>query len=124
MSGYKHMWAEVQWECFLIEYISIRSGRKLIKFTLRNMVCLEDRLLVALYERLHRFYSPFQKAVINSPGKDLVLIDTNNNELHLNGCHCGAEPGTEASFLILNHSGFQVSRTWIDKAQAFYLQKS
>ena len=123
MNGYKHMSATVQWDGFLIEYICIRSGREHIKFTLRNAVCLEDQPLVTLYKKLHRFYGPLTKAAINAPGKDLVLIDINNNELHLNGCHGGTQPGTEASFLILNQSGFQVSRTWVGKAQAFYLQK-
>lgn len=123
MSEYKQITATVQWHGFLIEYSTIRNGQERIKFALRNIICLEDQLLVTLYKKLYRFYSPFRKAAINAPGKDLVLIDINNNELHLNGCHCGTKPGTEASFLILNQSGFQVSRTWIDKAQAFYLQK-
>ncbi|NLO01567.1 MAG: hypothetical protein GX126_04495 [Bacteroidales bacterium] len=117
------MSATVRWDGFLIEYITIRNGKERIKITMRNLVCLEDQLLMTLYEKLRLFYSPFRTAAINAPGKDLILIDINNNELHLNGCHCGTEPGTEASFLILNRSGFKVSRTWLGKARAFFIQK-
>lgn len=123
MSGYKHMSSAVQWDGFLIEYITIRNGEERIKFIMGNTICLEDHLLVTLYEKLRRFYGPFISAMIDAPGKDLVLTDINNNELHLNGCSCGSGPGAEASFIILNRSGFGVSRRQISKAISFNFQK-
>jgi len=122
MSGYKQLSAIMQWNGILIEYTTVRNGKELIKFTMQNLNHLYDHALIDLFAMLRPCYGPFLTAALDSPGKPLVLTDLHQNELHLRGCR-GNSPGVEAACVILQQSGFKLSRGLLAKARSFYLEK-
>lgn len=123
MSECRYISTVIQWNGILIEYTTIRNNEELIKFTMRNLVGLDDHALIHLFSKLRPFFSPFNTAVLDKPGQTMVLTDLHQNELHLRGCRWGSSPGTEAAFAILQQSGFHISRALLRKARSFYLEK-
>lgn len=122
MSGYKQLSVIMQWNAILIEYTTIRNGKELIKYSMQNLGSLPDHALIDFFAMLCPCFGPFISALLDSPGRPLVLTDNQQNQLYLRGCR-GNSPGAKAAYTILQQSGFNVSRALIEKARSFYLEK-